>query len=539
MASNTAANQVYNFLVGKDLDPEVQKVPDPVDPDSTPNTLLTFDFIGPSGHNYGTAVILLGDSMEMFFGDNLGRTMEGDDKQAWYDFLYALRNIARRNMMTYDWKDLAKLKHNLRGQANISEAIFESLSGNRTRSWSAPPNEVRMVIHHSRPLEENDKRYRNIDKIFIETDEGERYRLPFRSLRGAKAMLEHVRQGGRPYDLRGNHIAEMVSELNVLSKFKRANHGKIFEGDMVNIMERTERYFTETKKTLDHISSTRGYTRYFESWNPSELTNDEIMVEDLRNMFIETRLDQRIESALPILAKLQKEDVMKEAAEFEKYISNIAEGTWAIPDTPALKDKLKELLKNPLPVGIDALNATEQLYDILGDDELFDQLTDLAEEDPEADARDLIIARMQELDSALDINQLMGEPDDDTDIEEPAPEPTPEPAAEPPPPPPAPVPQPVQPAPQPAMAAPAVPPMPGQYPPIQETSDDIDITDPKEVGAKMNKAYVSPAARASMKANPDAAAPAPSKIGVKTSPVPDVKLEDIERIKNLVSFLNR
>ena len=402
MPANTSANQIFNYLVSKDLDPEIQKVPNPNDPDADPDTLFTFDFLAPSGKNYGTAVILLGDSLEMYFGDNLGSTMEGDDKDSWYNFLLALRNIARRNMLTYDFKELNKLKHSLRGQAKLSEAVFESLTGNRTRSWSAPPEQARMVIHHSKPLSENDARFRNIDKIFIETSDGERYRLPFRSLRGAKAMLEHVRQGGRPYDIRGQHIVEMVNELNILSKFNRANQNRIFEGSTAALIEQTTQYYKETKSNLNRLASSRGYQHYFESWNPIEVNEQNLMVEDLRNMFIETSIDQRIESALPLLARIQqRETTMKETAEFESFVSNLAEGTWALPDTPALKEKLKELLSQPLTVGVDALNATEQLYDIFGDDQLFDSLTELAAEDPEADARPAIMARLQEIDSAL------------------------------------------------------------------------------------------------------------------------------------------
>ena len=54
-------------------------------------------------------------------------------------------------------------------------------------------------------------------------------------------------------------------------------------------------------------------------------------------------------------------------------------------------------------MGPDAINATEQLYDILGDDELFDQLHDLADADADADARSIVIARMQEMSSLPDI----------------------------------------------------------------------------------------------------------------------------------------
>jgi hypothetical protein len=50
-----------------------------------------------------------------------------------------------------------------------------------------------------------------------------------------------------------------------------------------------------------------------------------------------------------------------------------------------------------LPVGPDATNATEQLYDVFGDDELFDSLAELADQDANADARPLVQARLAEL----------------------------------------------------------------------------------------------------------------------------------------------
>jgi hypothetical protein len=54
-------------------------------------------------------------------------------------------------------------------------------------------------------------------------------------------------------------------------------------------------------------------------------------------------------------------------------------------------------MSKPLPVGADATNATEQLYDLIGDDELFDRLADLADRDANADARPVIQARLAEL----------------------------------------------------------------------------------------------------------------------------------------------
>ena len=88
---------------------------------------------------------------------------------------------------------------------------------------------------------------------------------------------------------------------------------------------------------------------------------------------------------------------MREADIFENWINRVTEGTWSTPDTPEAKKKLEQLMSQELPVGPDAANAIEQLYDIFGDDDLFDRLQALAERDPDADARFEIHSRAQEM----------------------------------------------------------------------------------------------------------------------------------------------
>jgi hypothetical protein len=264
------------------------------------------------------------------------------------------------------------------------------------------------MIKHKRPLGENDARFRYVESLFIETAEGERYKLPFTKLSGGRAMVEHVRNGGRPYDARGQHITEMITELNVLSRFRRANHGKIFEGDTKDLVEQTNAYYESAQKTLKSLSHGRGYTSYFESWNPNIITEEEAVVEGLKHLFVTQSLDSRIEDALPLLARIQQQGTaMKEANIFEAWADKLTEGTWAIPDTPEKQQKLIELLSAEFPVGADATNATEQLYDLIGDDELFDQLEALAEQDPDADCRQVVMDRMDMLSNDPDIRAVV------------------------------------------------------------------------------------------------------------------------------------
>jgi hypothetical protein len=369
-----------DFLVTKNFDPEyfdAQGQPAEAGDAKT----MKFDYVAGTGKNYGTAVcVIADDELNLFYGDNLGRGMDPEDKDEWFSFLEQLSNKAASHSATWSPRDINQLKHTLAGIAAIKEGLFEGYYGTKKVSYMGEQTQARLVINHTRTLGEDDKRYRYVESLFIETADQERFRLPFKSLAGGRAMLEHVRQGGRPYDVRGNHITEVVSEMAVLSRFNRAQHHRVYEGVTQELVESAEQYYRNLQETIKHLGSPRGYQAYFESWAPDQTGEAESLVENLRNMFVEQTLDARIEAALPTLAKIQQQgNNMKEAQIFENWINNLSEGTWALPETPEQQEKLNKLMSGELIVGPDAINATELLYDIVGDDELFDILNDLAD----------------------------------------------------------------------------------------------------------------------------------------------------------------
>ena len=369
-----------DFLVTKNFDPEYfDKQGQPSEAGDA--VTIKFDYVADSGKNYGTAVcVISNDELSLYYGDNLGRGMEPEDKDEWYSFLEQLSNQAASHSATWSPTEINKLKHNLAGIAAIKEGLFEGYYGNRKVSYMGEQTQARLVINHNRVLGENDKRFRYVESLFIETADQERFRLSFKSLAGGRAMLEHVRSGGRPYDVRGNHIAEIVGEMAVLSRFNRAQHHRVYEGVTQELVESAQQYYRNLQETIKHLGSPRGYQAYFESWAPDQVGEAEALVENLRDLFVEQTLDARIEAALPTLAKIQQQGInMKEAQIFENWINNLSEGTWALPETPEQMEKLNELMSGELIVGPDATNATEQLYDIVGDDELFDILNDLAD----------------------------------------------------------------------------------------------------------------------------------------------------------------
>ena len=410
MADITPARKLFDLLISRDFDPEMLDSSGKPAPDPAEAEIFSFDFRAKSGKDYGTVVIMLGEDndLEIYCSDNVGRGMEGDDKNDWFAFLEQLKNFSTRNFMSFGIKNLNRLRYSMQGQAAIKEGLFESWTGNRTTSWNGAATEARLMIRHKKTIGEGDARFRYIESLFIETADSERYKLPFKSLTGGRAMLEHVRQGGRPYDGRGNHISEMVTELNVLSRFRRANQGQIFEGDTAQLVEQVQEYQSNLQRSLKGLGTRTGYTTYFESWSPAEISEQDVVIESLKSLFVKQSIDTRIESALPLLAKIQQQGTaMKEANIFEAWAERLTEGTWQLPDTPEKQAQLLELMSTDLPVGADATNVTEQLYDLLGDDELFDQLEALAEQDANADARQVIFDRMQMLSDHPDVLRVI------------------------------------------------------------------------------------------------------------------------------------
>ena len=279
MAQNSISSELNDLLITHDFDVDALStrtgkpaVNERGIPDTSEADMFSFDWVGPTGKNYGTMVILLDQNggMTVYFGDNLGRTMDPEDKKAWYGdsetdstgFLEQLKNFAIRTSKIrggFGLENLSKLKYAIAGQAALTESFY----GSRKVSYSGEPTQARLMIKHTRPIAEGDKRYRYVESLFIETAEGERFRLPFRKLAGGRAMLEHVRHGGNPYDLRGQHIAETVNQINVLSQFRRAHQGRVFEGAAGELVTETDQYYQRLNHNLKHMASSRGYNRYF------------------------------------------------------------------------------------------------------------------------------------------------------------------------------------------------------------------------------------------------------------------------------------
>lgn len=313
-----------------------------------------------------------------------------------------------------------------------SKKLDEGYYGNRKMSYSDDTPTVKMIIKHNRQLEETDQRFRHIEKIFLETSDGERFSVPTNKPSRARAFARHIAEGGGYKDDRWSHIQEICEDLDSLGGFVRATRGReqFNEGAGRMIAEATEQY-QSLRESLKQIQSSRGYDRYFESYEPRIISEE---VNDLSEAFMSQSLDERIERALPTLSKFGiKMSAMNETYEFESWADNIVDEALD-PGSDRQLSALISLLDDELPIGPNAEVVLGELSDVIENDQLYDRLLRAANVNPNADARPHIISWMQEQDgqdykNALEkINSEIG---DDESAEEAPPQPAPKAAPEP------------------------------------------------------------------------------------------------------------
>ena len=421
---NTASQQIYDLLVTRDFDPKSLDAMGKPTVNPSEADLFSFNF-STNGNEYGTVVVLInGDNdLEVYYGDNLGKGMDPGDKGDWYDFLAMLRQTAKRNLLTFSLNNMNKLKYQMATMAGISESLVMEAwkAQGKSKSYSNQPGKAKVVIQHSRAIGEGEQRFRNIAALFVENAQGERFRMPFESIAGAKAMARHVSEGGTPYDAFGQYISETINEIGTLGKFVRASRSNAFAQNeqALEIVEDAVKHYADLKRKAKKMIGKRGYKEIFAAYDPAVATELDETIENVREVFVNSAVDSRIEEALPILAKI-KEKTMRESDIFEQWADGLMEGTWQLPsESEETFAKFTELMAKPIKAGPGGEYASELLYDIFGDDTLFDEIGELGDKDPEADVRDLIRARAQELEVVMPEEAAEGVNEDPTQ-EEPA-----------------------------------------------------------------------------------------------------------------------
>lgn len=374
---------------------------------------FNFTYTGRDGAKFGTVTISLIDetSLKVYFGQNISADMDRDQRKEWYEFLRNLRAFAKRNLLTFDTRDINKsnLKlQDVKQQARVDDVattddmpVTESkLYGTPGRPYNsfADKGATKILIRHADKVNDEIRgsRARRIQEIFLETERGERFLLNHKNLHGAYAMAEHLNSGGTIYDDRAKHIDNLIAEMSAMRHFVRSTKHRQFEDAETADMTRSAvQHYDQLKRKLHQMRGPRGYLGYFETLEPEVQQDDQIDVNALRERFVKKIYDDRFTEALPIVYKAHKKYKAEAAGqlgnELAEWADEITEGTWAIPDTLDKITALQQLLKSP----ITASTAQDRLAPLIGSDSLSDALANYKDQ-PDYDVRGIVKKWLQD-----------------------------------------------------------------------------------------------------------------------------------------------
>jgi len=365
--------------------------------------VFRFDFI-KDGVNYGPVHVSIDGTQKLiiYYSKDVeaspkGKSIDGQGEESFEDLCRRLYRWAvghqLRPQKVYSSKlgrDMAKREHTKR----MDEGYYPI---SKKSSYSDNIAETKIIIQHSRALEEGEQRFRNIARIFVENASGERFLLDTKMPGLARVHARNIAEGHTPYDERGKHITSLIKEYNTMAGFCRATKHNANE-NISHLVESGFQHYGQMRETLRKLSSKRGYKEYFESWTPT--LNEEVVEEsttDLAEMFLNSSIDPRIENALPFLSKFAKPVMeMNEVSELEEWTNSIVDEALR-PHSKAQIEDLVTLLRtdNLIPFGPNALTVKSELSGLLDNDQLFSKLEQLSKKDPDADAKDSVLAWME------------------------------------------------------------------------------------------------------------------------------------------------
>jgi len=375
---------------------------------------FNFDYVDRNGKNYGNIMINIVDeeSLKIYFSKNISDELSEEEQQEWYNFLKDLRYFAKRNLLTFDTRDISRNNLTIRdvkqvakdtsvvdssaAPTNTATSVNESKLYGSTRTSIQEFGPVRLIIRHNEAVNEEipGARSRKIRALFIETDQGERFRMPFTKLSAGRAMAQHLAHGGQVHDEAGHHIVEMVEEMNSLAFFARNTRHRMFEESETQAMVEAavERYQT-LRSNLKHMGGTRGYQNFAENFVPNTPVDEEFDLDALKERFVKKMFDERLTQALPYVQRAYQQ---RQAESNDRYVNEF--DTWADDLVQEQDDaetqnimKLADVMQSPIAVGIDGIDAINAIKDYVSDDQLFSDITELSRNAGiEADARPLI-----------------------------------------------------------------------------------------------------------------------------------------------------
>ena len=362
---------------------------------------FNFVYCDSQGQKFGSVTISLANESEfvLMIPENITRKMNDAQRKEWSEFLRSMSKFAkRRPNLKCTIANISKPGHvknqgsendvTHSGDVTVNESKLYGIPG-RPRHSVGDHKGVKIRVTHTDPVDDEVRgsRTRRIESIYLETPNGERFKVP-NNMPAAKAHAEHLIHGGNPYDEIGECINNMVAEMTAMRRFVRSAKRRPFEdAEAGEMAQHAINKYYHIQNTLRHLVNKSHYDEFVENFVPEESTADGLDLEALRERFSRRVYDDRLDDALPLVyrehlrQKSRKSNLLGD--EFNSWAESIVfedDG-----ENDVLDDKLRalqEYCKSAQTVGLDGIDAKTQLepmvQDLPGTDWLMADLTEKA-----------------------------------------------------------------------------------------------------------------------------------------------------------------
>ena len=306
----------------------------------------------PDSDTFGSVSISIadGENMKVYYNRDLVNKIDESERDEWYAFLKELKDFAVEHSLTFDVRDITKSNLTKQDYQNIADTnktvntdemseelnritklagvdVKESLTGTAKRSYENL-DKTRLIIRHSGKVDETipGSRSRRIESLYIENEDGERFKYPLTHLAGARAMMRHVANGGRPHDEFGQHIVSTSEDIAKLNSFSRyVSHKDQLNDTAGDIIEKTKLKLENLREYVKNLAK----QSHYEAASKDFKTGDDIVVDDetinaLKDKFTLRNLDNRVEDALPLIHKVMQE--IEASKEKEEQVNELDPG---------------------------------------------------------------------------------------------------------------------------------------------------------------------------------------------------------------------
>ena len=287
-----------------------------------------FDWV-VNGENQGAVSISIqeGEALKIYYSQNMLENLPEPIENEWYNFLKEMRFFAKKHMMGFDTRDIAKSNLDKRDyQYLANKQVQESAMYGTTKSSYEELDKTKLIIRHKKEItpEQTGARTRHISSLFIENESGERFKYPYAHLAGARAMARHVANGGLPHDDFGKHIIETSSNIAKLTAFKRYVGKKDFMNTTSNdIIEGSN---IELENLRNHIKKLQGQQYYLdtkENYSVTESGDSELgedVINELTNAFTIPQFNEDLKDMFPLLHSIYQKRIAETTVDLDEVV---------------------------------------------------------------------------------------------------------------------------------------------------------------------------------------------------------------------------